>query len=139
MIQCSTYQQVCYFTECQSFVSNDTSFRQNKNGLIADFQDTITCKNNQLCQKYLDTFLIHLFVYAFETCNESGSHKGIHKLEAMYMCVKNVSSQYQAQLDNIFLGALWYAEDVKEFVVATPLFRKSGAGARWCLKKADIS
>jgi hypothetical protein len=84
-------------------------------GFIADFRDTETYAHNPVCQKYPDAFLIHLFVDAFETCNELGSHTGVHKLEAMYMCIKNAPSQSQAQLNNIFLVALWYTEDVKKY------------------------
>jgi hypothetical protein len=89
--------------------------RYQRDGFIADFRDTQTFISNLVCKKYPDTFLIHLFVDAFETCNELGSHTGVHKLEAMYMCIRNVSAECQAQLDNIFLIALWYAADVKKY------------------------
>jgi hypothetical protein len=39
----------------------------------------------------------------------------VHKLEALYMQVRNVLLHAQAQLHNIFLVALWYAQDVKNY------------------------
>lgn len=85
------------------------------NGLIADFTDTETFRNNAVCQRHPDAFRIHLFIDAFETCNELGSHSGIHKLEGMYMQIRNLPSTVQAQLNNIFLVGLWYAQDVKKY------------------------
>jgi hypothetical protein len=84
-------------------------------GMIADYVDTVSFKLNGICQNYPDAFRINLFVDAFETTNELGSHTGIHKLEALYMIVKNVSVNVLSRLENIFLVGLWYAQDVRKY------------------------
>jgi hypothetical protein len=47
--------------------------------------------------------------------NVLGSHTGVHKLEGLYMMVQNFLPEYQSQLSSIFLVALWYVEDVKNY------------------------
>jgi hypothetical protein len=56
-----------------------------------------------------------MFVDAFETTNELLCQTGIHKLEALYMIVKNASVNVLTHFKNILLGGLWYAHDVRKY------------------------
>lgn len=82
---------------------------------IEDFSDTLSYSNHPFFRKYSDAFIMHLYVDAFETTNELGSHTQVHKLEALYMQLHNFPVKYLSKLNSIFLVGLWYAHDVKMY------------------------
>ncbi|XP_065662538.1 uncharacterized protein LOC136085178 [Hydra vulgaris] len=82
-----------------------------KDNGVRDFFDTREFHNHPFLQKFPKTFLLHFFVDAFEVTNVLGSHTIVHKLEALYMQVRNVLPEYQSKTDSIYLIGLWYALD----------------------------
>lgn len=52
-----------------------------------------------------------LYFDDFETANPLGSRKGVHKLGAVYACLKCFPSRYNSQLKNLFLTLLFYSQD----------------------------
>ncbi|XP_047123578.1 uncharacterized protein LOC124806573 [Hydra vulgaris] len=78
---------------------------------VRDFFDTRRFHNHPFLQKFPKTFLLHFFIDAFEVTNVLGSHTIVHKLEALYMQVRNVLPEYQSKTDSIYLIGLWYALD----------------------------
>ena len=56
-----------------------------------------------------------MFVDAFETTNKLLCQTGIHKLEALYMIVKNASVNVLTHFKNMLLAGLWYAHDVRKY------------------------
>ena len=84
-------------------------------GYITDFTDTASFRYNKVCCRHPDAFQLHFFIDAFETSNELGSHTSVHKLEDLYMTIRNAPVAVHSQLNNIFLVGLWYYEDVKKY------------------------
>ena len=62
-------------------------------GKVKDSVDTRTFHKHALLKKYEKMFLLHLFLDAFEVTNVLGSHTSVHKLEALYMVIRNISSE----------------------------------------------
>jgi hypothetical protein len=89
----------------QDHCSHSKSIKQN--GMITDYVGTVSFKLNGICQNYPDAFRFNLFVDAFETTDELGSHMDKNKLEALYTIVKNASVNVLFHLENIFLVCLW--------------------------------
>lgn len=85
------------------------------NDCVNDFMSTDYYRNHPFYSKYPDAFIIHLYIDAFETTNELGSHTQVHKLEGLYMVVRNFPARYLSKLNTIFLLGLWYAHDVKTY------------------------
>ena len=78
---------------------------------IRDFFDTRRFHSHPFLQNFPKTFLLHFFVDAFEVTNVLGSHTIVHKLEALYMQVRNVLPEYQSKTDSIYLIGICYALD----------------------------
>jgi hypothetical protein len=64
--------------------------------IISYFGDTTTFRSNPVCIKYPDALYIHLYGDAFEISNEFWSSTGVHKLETLFMQVRNVPLHAQA-------------------------------------------
>lgn len=86
-----------------------------QNGVIGHYFHTDAYKQHPFFKQFPDGLALNLYIDAFETTNVLGSHTGIHKLEGLYMTVQNFPPEYQSQLSSVFLVALWYANDVKEY------------------------
>jgi hypothetical protein len=56
---------------------------------------------------------LHFSIDAFEVTNRLGSHTSVHKLEALHMIIQNFPSEAQSKLSQVFLVAIWHAQDVK--------------------------
>jgi len=56
---------------------------------IGAYSDTEYYRTHTFFSKYPDAFIINLYVDAFETTNELGSHTQVHKLEGLYMVLRN--------------------------------------------------
>jgi hypothetical protein len=84
-------------------------------GVISEFRHTSTYSEHPVFSKYPDALQIHLFVDAFETANELGSHTAVHKLEGLYLMIRNFPKAVQSKLESIFLVSLWYAADAKKY------------------------
>jgi len=84
-----------------------------RNGsLLQDFVDGDLWRQNQIIQS--DTKLVVPFVLHFddfETVNPLGSRAGVHKLGAIYACLKCFPPRFNSQLKNLFLALMFYSED----------------------------
>jgi hypothetical protein len=67
-------------------------------GLISEFRQMPTYLNHPVFLKYPDALQIHLFVEAFETVNELGSHTAVHKLQGLYTMIRNFSKAVSQSL-----------------------------------------
>ena len=52
-----------------------------------------------------------LYFDDFETVNPLGSRAGVHKLGAVYACLKCFSPRFNSQLKNLFLTLTFHSED----------------------------
>lgn len=60
-------------------------------------------------------FPIFLYFDDYETGNALGSHSGRNKLGAVYVSLASLPSELKSTLNNIYLFALFYSKDRKEF------------------------
>ena len=102
-------------TACQLIHEHAKKVSQQKKDRITEYCDTEYFQNHPFFCKYPDTLVLHLYIDGFETTNELGSHTQIHKLEGLYMVVRNFPNKYLSKLNSIFLVGLWYANDVKTY------------------------
>lgn len=86
-----------------------------KEGLYLDITDASYLKDNPLFSEKKDALQIQLFYDDFETANPLGSKKGIHKLGAIYFTLRNFPPVYNSSLSNIYLCALFHAQDIKRY------------------------
>ncbi len=54
-----------------------------------------------------------MYVDGFETTNPLGSQTQIHKMEGLYMMIRNLPAQYSSKESSTFMIALLHAHDVK--------------------------
>lgn len=64
---------------------------------------------------------IQIYFDEFETTNPIGSKTGIHKMGAFYFTLTNVPQYLNSNLNNIFLLALAYTADIKQYNVNSVL------------------
>ncbi|KAK9736427.1 hypothetical protein QE152_g12491 [Popillia japonica] len=57
---------------------------------------------------------LQLYYDDFETANPLGSKAGIHKMGAFYFTIKNFFALNNSNLDQIYLVALFFTQDIKE-------------------------
>jgi hypothetical protein len=100
---------------CKLIEEKQKHASQHENNIISDYSDTESYRQHPFFMKHPDAFIIHLYVDGFETTNELGSHTQVHKLEGLYMVIKNIPAKYLSKLNAIFLVGLWYAHDVKTY------------------------
>lgn len=86
-----------------------------KEGLYADLVDANFFNENPLFSMNKDALQIQLFYDDFETANPLGSKKGVHKLGAIYFTLRNFPPIFNSTLSNIYLCALFHAQDVKRY------------------------
>jgi len=80
--------------------------------LLQDFVDGNLWKQKGCIQsenKIVVPFMLHFD--DFETSNPLGSRAGIHKLGAVYACLKCFPPRYNSQLKNLFLTLMFYSAD----------------------------
>ena len=58
--------------------------------------------------------VLHFYIDEFETTNPLGPHTQIHKMEALYMTVRNLPSRFLSKESSTFLVCMWYALDAKD-------------------------
>ncbi|XP_065653377.1 uncharacterized protein LOC136080528 [Hydra vulgaris] len=91
---------------CYDHASND--------GNITDYFDTDSYKQHPYFSKFPDAMVLHFYIDGFETTNPLGPHTQIHKMEALYMAVRNLPSRFLSKESSIFLVGMWYALDAKD-------------------------
>ncbi|XP_065657679.1 uncharacterized protein LOC136082400 [Hydra vulgaris] len=91
---------------CNSHASND--------GNITDYFDTNTYKKHPFFSKFPNVLVLHLYIDGFETTNQLGPHIQIHKMEGLYMMVRNLPSKLLLKESSIFLVGMWYVQDAKD-------------------------
>lgn len=86
-----------------------------KESLYVDLRDGTYLEENPLFSEKKDALQIQLFYDDFETANPLGSKKGVHKLGAIYFTLRNFPPVYNSSLSNIYLCALFHAQDIKRY------------------------
>ena len=100
-----------------------------RDGNLTDFYDTETYKKHPFFSQFPDALVLHFYIDGFETTNPLGPHTQIHKMEGLYMMIRNLPSKLLAKETSIFLVGMWYAQDAKDKertydVILAPLVRK---------------
>ena len=90
---------------CRTHASHD--------GSIADFFDTETYRKHPFFSRFPDALVLHFYIDGFETTNPLGPHTQIHKMEGLYMMIRNLPSKFLSKESAIFLVGIWYAQDAK--------------------------
>ncbi|XP_047141083.1 uncharacterized protein LOC124816097 [Hydra vulgaris] len=91
---------------CHDHASND--------GNLTDYFDTDAYKQYFYFSKIPDAMVLHFYIDGFKTTNPLGPHTLIHKMEALYMAVRNIPSRFISKESSIFLVVMWYALDAKD-------------------------
>ncbi len=101
--------------ECKNnSLSLNCNTHASKDGNLTDYFDTNTYKNHPFFSKFPDALVLHLYIDGFETTNPLGPHIQIHKMEGLYMIVRNLPSKLLSKESSIFLVGMWYAQDAKD-------------------------
>jgi hypothetical protein len=79
---------------------------------LYDFIDGSLWQNRQNVQSE-NQWIIPFMLYFddFEKVNALGSRAGVHKLGAVYACLKSFSPRFNSQLKNLFLTLMFYSQD----------------------------
>jgi len=108
--------------ESLKFILNNEAVQQYfKNNITKNesvythFIDGTVYENNSFFQVNKNAIQIQLYFDEFEVCNPLGSKTGIHKMGAFYFTINNFPIHVNSKLQNIFLVALCYTIDIKEF------------------------
>ena len=100
--------------ECQNCsISLNCHTYKSREGNITDYFDTDRYSRHSLFSKYPDALILHMYIDGFETTNPLGAKTGIHKMEGLYMVVRNLPAKFLSKESSIFLVAVWYAQGVK--------------------------
>lgn len=98
----------------------DTFFNYNKygkhrcsDGVYEDFCCGDLYKKTELYQNNEFCLQIQISYDDFELCSPLKSKENIHKVCGVYFTIRNLPTQYLSQVDNIFLLALCYSDDLK--------------------------
>lgn len=70
-------------------------------------------RNNALFSNEPTSIKIMLASDDFGICNPLGSKANVHKINAVYMSIRNMPEQYSSKQDNIFVVSLANADDLK--------------------------
>lgn len=121
----STSQYVSIVETLQSLFNND-EFRdvyikhndaQNKHvcdtGIYQDICCGSTFQKNQLFSQHPQSVQIMLAADDLEICNPLGSRSTIHKINAVYMTVRNMPPENSSQLNKIYLVSVCNVDDLK--------------------------
>lgn len=81
--------------------------------IIKNYCCTQSFKSNGLFQKEENALQIQLFYDDFESVNPLGSKTTIHKVGAIYFTIRNMPSEYNSHLNNIYLVSLFFVNDLK--------------------------
>ena len=81
--------------------------------VLKDLCDGKLFKSHPLFSKHENAIQIQIFFDDFETSNPLVSKRGIYKVGVMYFTLWNFSPKYNSSLSNIYLVALFHAQDIK--------------------------
>lgn len=90
--------------------------KQIKNGnILSSYLDGEEFKKNSFLQCYPDALRINLYSDDLELVNALGSRSTFYKITAFYYTIQNIHNKFNSSIDNIFLLAIAYTEDVKKY------------------------
>jgi hypothetical protein len=81
------------------------------------FRDGILYKSSPYFKKFPRSLRITIYYDDVEITNPLGSRTGIHKLGCFYFTIQNMPRYLKSKLDNIFVLAFCYSEDMKKYGV----------------------
>lgn len=95
------------------FETSEAGKHQCVDGVYIDFCCGSVFKNSDFYQNNRFCLQIQIATDDFEICNPLQSKSGLHKICAIYFTIRNLPVEYLSRLDNIFLVALCYSDDLK--------------------------
>lgn len=95
------------------FTHNKNGKHQCTDGVYTDFCCGNLYKKNGLFQRNDVCLQIQISADDFELCCPLKSKANIHKICGVYFTIRNLPAQYLSQVNNIFLLALCYSDDLK--------------------------
>lgn len=96
-----------------AFFNHNNGKHQCTDGVYMDFCCGNLYKKNDLFQSNDICLQIQISADDFELCSPLKSKANIHKICGVYFTIRNLPSQYLSQVNNIFLLALCYSDDLK--------------------------
>ncbi len=91
----------------QSFDSHD--------GKMYDYCDGLNFKRHELYKKHPNALQIQLYFDDLETTNPLGSKTKIHRMGAVYFCIRNLPAEFNSALANIHLCLLFNSIDKETY------------------------
>lgn len=88
-------------------------------GKMYDYCDGIRFRDHQLYSKYPKALQIQLYFDDLETTNPLGSKTKVHKLGAVYFCLRNLPPRFNSSLKNIHLCLLFNSIDKEVYGLST--------------------
>lgn len=107
----SVIDTVKFLFSCEHF---ERVYRQSNNRYddrMHDYSDGLVFKRHELYKNQPNALQIQLYFDDFETTNPLGSKTKIHKMGAVYFCIRNLPSEYNSALNNIHLCLLFNSID----------------------------
>lgn len=91
----------------QTFDSHD--------GKMYDYSDGLHFKRHELYKKHRSALQIQLYFDDLETTNPLGSKTKIHRMGAVYFCIRNLPAEFNSALANIHLCLLFNSIDKETY------------------------
>lgn len=95
-------------------VIEKTKKSDNKN-ILKSYLDSKDFEENLFIKKYPTAIRLNLYYDDIEVANPLGSKATFHKLAVFYFTIQNFPPQLNSCLNNIFLLAVAYTEDIKKY------------------------
>jgi hypothetical protein len=110
-----TLQALMSIEEHRDILTNETVCACDSR--FKSFRDGNKYQSSPYFAKYPNSLRITLYYDDVEITNPLGSRTGIHKLGCFYFTIQNMPPYLKTKLDNIFVLAFCYAEDMKKYGV----------------------
>ena len=94
--------------KCRSFVVKAI---KSSDANMSDYCDGIRFRDNEFYNKFPKALQIQLYFVDLETTNPLGSKTKVHKLGAVYFCLRNIPARFNSSLENIHLCLLFNSID----------------------------
>ena len=94
--------------KCRSFVVKAI---KSSDANMSDYCDGIRFRDNEFYNKFPKALQIQLYFDDLETTNPLGSKTKVHKLGAVYFCLRNIPARFNSSLENIHLCLLFNSID----------------------------
>lgn len=107
----SVIDTVKFLFSCEHFERLYRQSNYRDDGKMYDYSDGLVFKRHELYKNQPSALQIQLYFDDFETTNPLGAKTKIHKMGAVYFCLRNLPSEYNSALNNIHLCLLFNSID----------------------------